>query len=128
MNAVVSYSEVVPQYHNTFTIHMGTLHARLFLASRLQRVHGLKPFAVYLQWRHRVRLQMPFRRNLAMPLERDLPGCEVLRSWSGLTTGDVGCDPTYRATKSWAELAAADPSNRYACEQAGVYERQYPAI
>src|SRR5580658_5143006 len=52
---------------------------------------------------------------------RDLPYGEVLRTWQGLTVGDRGCNPKYKPTRTWAQIAQENPNNRYAREQAGEY-------
>ncbi len=109
------------QYRNTFTLKLGSLHACVFLASRLQRAHGTPAMAIYVQWRRRVLLQLPRRQNLAVPYGRDLPYSEVLRTWQGISVGDLGCDPNYKPRRTWEEIAA-DPTlspnaTRYAREQ-----------
>jgi hypothetical protein len=106
------------KYHNVFTLKVGSLHASLFVATRLQRAHGLKMFAVYIHYRQRVRVQWPRRQNMAKPYGADLPAAEILRTWSGLTVADRGCDPNYKPTKDWDQIAKELPNSQYAQEQA----------
>ena len=109
------------EHLNVFTITVGSLRASLFVATRVQRTHGLKPFSVYIHYRQRVRLQWPARKNMAKPYDADLPGDEIMRTWSGLTNGDRGCDPNYKPTKTWAQIAADESlspnARRYARAQ-----------
>jgi len=92
------------KHSKTFTIKLGSLHASVFVASRLQRAHGLQPLALYVHYRNRVRVQWPRRKNMAKPYDTDLPRSEILRTWSGLTVGDRGCDPNYRAMKNFQDI------------------------
>jgi len=106
-----------------YTASVGSLYMRLFVASRLQRVHGSPAIAIYVQWRRRVWLQLPRRRNISKPYGGDgLPCSEVLRAWSGLTEGDPGCDPSYTPTRTWQQIAddqTLSPNARsYAADQA----------
>jgi hypothetical protein len=99
-------------------LHVGSLHAVLFVRPLAMRVSGLKPFAVYVEWRQRVRLKVPRRKNLAVPHERDLPNSEVLRAWQGLTVGDHGCDPNYKPTRTWEQIAQENPNDHCARDRA----------
>lgn len=95
--------------HNVISISVGSLYAALYVRPSTARASGLKLFGLYIQWRQRVRVQWPRRQNFAVPYDRDLPRAELMRTWGGLTEGDPGCEPTYKPTRTWADIAV-DPT------------------
>jgi hypothetical protein len=106
---------------HTFSIKVGSLFVSVFIRPSAMRASGLLPFAVFIYWRKRIRVQLPRRRNFAKPYELDLPWSEQLRRWSGLTVGDPGCDPSYQPTKTWAQIARERPHDWYAQQQASIH-------